>query len=368
VTTLIFGGAFDPPHKEHIEIARAALAELKIKRLVFMPTADPPHKSTGTPFDVRVGLLQACGLPKGCEISMLERDAGGKNYTVDALPRWKQAFGNNIAMLIGGDSLIDLHKWYRAEDIASQIPLIVAVREGLDGTEAAADKWRARGADVTFLKYRPKGLSSTQMRTHISLYDDIPDGLKKAVFDRINEQKLYKKYQNVIEKLERELDDEKLAHSKSVARYAVRLNKRLKLPHDEVMLAGLLHDCKKQQKCYRDLIDPLALDTAVEHQTAGAIAALREYGVEYPAVVRAIACHCTGKPAMCELEKLIYVADKIEPTRDYPGVEDLRAACENDFENGFLQVLADQKKVIEKKKLDNEYPQSRETYEYYIKS
>ena len=362
VKTLIFGGAFDPVHEEHLKIAEAAIEELGLLRLIFMPTADSPHKTTVAPYAHRVEMLRISGLPTGSEISLLEKGRTDKNYTVDALDRWHAEFGD-FGLLIGGDSLRDLHTWKNPEEIIAKVPLVVAERVGVDLSDVKAE-WEKKGAKITMLKYRPTGISSTQMR----------EELKKENQVKIANSPIHQEIQSnspqMLVKLSTELDEEKYEHVKSVAVYACSINGALELGLNQVDVwtAGLLHDCKKQIKCYREQIPKLALDTAVEHQYASAIAARVEYGVDSQAVIDAIECHCTGKPNMSLLDKLIYVADKIEPTRAYYGVEQLRNLVMQDFEAGFLAVLKDQKRVIDEKGLENAYPLSQKTYEYYNKN
>ena len=369
IKTAVFGGAFDPPHEEHIKAAAAALKELGLERVILMPTADSPHKRLDAPFALRVEMLKAWPLPEGVQVSTLEFDtaqSAGKNYTADSLPKWKREFGE-LYFLIGGDSLVNLHKWNRPESIVKAAPLLVVERQGENAAQAA-EMWRQKGAEIHFLQYKPRGVSSTRLRTHIRLYGTKPAELSGGAYGIILKNKLYREYDGVLKRLKAALDEEKFEHSLSVAEYAAGLADKVGVDYKQAMLAALLHDCKKQQRDYRGEIDPYALDTAVEHQFAGAIAARREYGVEDQDVLAAIACHCTGKPDMGKLDKLIYVADKLEKHRAYKGVEALRALVEADFDSGFTAVLADQQRVIRQKRLQNVYPLSQKTYEYYLGS
>ena len=102
--TLIFGGAFDPPHKEHVAMCNAAMQQLGADRLVLVPTYLPRHKSEGLlDFDVRAELAYAA-FGGRAEVDRIERERGGDNFSYLVLPLLKQKYGD-IIYLIGGDSL-----------------------------------------------------------------------------------------------------------------------------------------------------------------------------------------------------------------------------------------------------------------------
>ena len=111
---LIFGGAFDPPHSEHVNILLSAVKELDFKgKIVIVPTFLPPHKSKSTiDFDTRVKLIDNAlkGYGLNYEISDIERRRGDENYASEILSIFKKEY-DKIYYLIGGDSLINLESW-----------------------------------------------------------------------------------------------------------------------------------------------------------------------------------------------------------------------------------------------------------------
>ena len=121
-------------------------------------------------------------------------------------------------------------------------------------------------------------------------------------------------------------------------RYGYNLNK--------AEIAGLLHDCAKHfedeeiiRKCKKHKI-PLTEDElkapAVLHAFYGAWLAEFRYGVKDPEILSAIRWHTTGKADMTLLEKIIYIADYIEPNRDFEGVEELRRLAYEDLDRALL--------------------------------
>ena len=115
-------------------------------------------------------------------------------------------------------------------------------------------------------------------------------------------------------------------------------------------VAALLHDCTKKLDMDRQLslcrhygidLDPLEqVSLKLLHSKTGAAVARDKFGVSEE-IYNAIYYHTTGKADMTLLEKIIYLADYIEPSRDFPGVEDLRQAVHADLDGGLLRALND---------------------------
>src|SRR5574340_405932 len=117
----IFGGTFDPPHVGHLILASEACAQLKLTRLLWMLTPDPPHKQDQeiTPLEQRKAMVEYSILgDRSFELSLLEVERPGPHYTLDTVrilrERHPQA---EIVLLIGGDSLHDLPTWYRPAEL-----------------------------------------------------------------------------------------------------------------------------------------------------------------------------------------------------------------------------------------------------------
>ena len=147
------------------------------------------------------------------------------------------------------------------------------------------------------------------------------------------------------EKLKTALDEKRYNHSISVADEAVRLAKRYGYDKDKAYLAGLVHDCAK---CitYSDAIksgceldrETLACP-AVVHAPVGAFIEEREYGIKDVEILDAIRYHTVAREQMTLLDKIIYLADIIEPYRDFDGVEELRKLCNEDLDLAFCEAL-----------------------------
>jgi nicotinate-nucleotide adenylyltransferase len=156
----LFGGTFDPVHRGHLALARAALERCKLHRIHFVPANIPPHKQKQplTPFFHRFAMLALATADEKAFIpSLLEapaeaapaaksqrgkskEDASEKpNYTVDTVRRLKQSLksSDTLFLLIGMDALADIAKWHQAEALFRQCEFIVAGRPGYSLADVA---------------------------------------------------------------------------------------------------------------------------------------------------------------------------------------------------------------------------------------
>lgn len=142
------------------------------------------------------------------------------------------------------------------------------------------------------------------------------------------------------------LDSKRFRHSVGTSDTAAQLAERYGVDREQAALAGLLHDCARNlpleqlRSLARQLEQPPGeLETKIPvllHAPVGAALARQEFGVADPGIERAIALHTLGGERMTTLDKIIYVADKIEPGRSFPGVEDLRAMAQVDLDRALL--------------------------------
>lgn len=132
-----FGGSFDPPHRGHLAVARAARAALKLDTVLFAPVGAQPLKpeGAGASFGDRVAMTRlAIDGEAGFSISLEDapRPAGKPNYTLDTLLRLRSGLPEDgeLFCLMGADSYFGLRGWHRAAEIPFAAPLIVASRPG----------------------------------------------------------------------------------------------------------------------------------------------------------------------------------------------------------------------------------------------
>ncbi|NMD37623.1 MAG: nicotinate (nicotinamide) nucleotide adenylyltransferase [Christensenellaceae bacterium] len=345
----IMGGSFDPIHDRHIELAKAALKEYKLDNIIFIPSGKPPHKDgLSASAGERMQMIRlAIADYKEFSLSNIEITRSGKSYTVDTMLQLKKENPNvDYYYIIGEDSLNNLENWYKPLELFKLCNFIVAKRDNNAETNKSLMEFSNMGAKFFMLNLSPINISSTQIR------DDLKNNyfskdIAIPVFEYIFDMGLYgiipinEKYRDYIIKLSTMLTDKRLAHSLAVAFTAKNLAEKHKINKDLTTTAALLHDCAKcmslrtLQQIAGDnnlYFDPVTYNTSLLHAPIGAQLAKSVFGVDDERVFSAISYHTTGMPGMNALDMIVFLADKIEPTRiSYPNLEEIRRLAETDL-------------------------------------
>lgn len=175
--------------------------------------------------------------------------------------------------------------------------------------------------------------------------------------------------------LKKELDKERFEHTLGVMYTAAALAMAHGVDLEQAMLAGLLHDCAKciptEEKfsiCKKNHIELTEMEQknpSLIHAKLGAYLAKKKYGINDEAVLHAILVHTTGEPHMSSLDKIIYLADYIEPNRDKASdLDEVRPLCFKDLDEALRKVLNDTLAYLKEtgKAIDT---LTVDTYEYY---
>lgn len=136
-------------------------------------------------------------------------------------------------------------------------------------------------------------------------------------------------FQKAVDRLRETVGDKTCNHCINVMNEAVKLAKFYNIDEEKAGIAGLLHDCGK----FRNTGDDLT------HASLGAQLASSNYGVEDVDILNAIRYHTTGREAMTQLEKIVFIADKIEVNRSYKGVEELRHLAYYDIDKAIIKSI-----------------------------
>ena len=153
-------------------------------------------------------------------------------------------------------------------------------------------------------------------------------------------------------KLKNELDESRYEHTIGVMDTAACLAMRYGADLTQALVAGLQHDCakcipndKKLKLCRKNGIEVTPFEEKAPfllHAKLGAWMAEHEYHVSDPAILSAIACHTTGKPDMSLLDKIVFIADYIEPGRNKaPGLPEIRRLSFTDIDQALIRILSD---------------------------
>ncbi|HYX69625.1 MAG TPA: nicotinate-nucleotide adenylyltransferase [Terriglobales bacterium] len=192
----IFGGTFDPVHRGHLAVARAAARRFRLERIYFVPADLPPHKRKKpiTPFLDRYAMLAlALAGEERLVASAAEFAAGARrpNYTVETVARFRRALrkGDRLYLLLGADQFRDLGTWHRARALLRAVEVIVATRPGF----SLAEGWAKlpRGARVLVLETR-QPVSATEVRRRAARGRPLRGLVPPAVADYIRKTGLYR--------------------------------------------------------------------------------------------------------------------------------------------------------------------------------
>jgi nicotinate-nucleotide adenylyltransferase len=186
----IYGGSFDPVHLGHILVARAALEELGLQKLIFVPAACSPFKPENqpAPAELRLRLLRlALAGMNDCEIDQQEIDRGGTSYTIDTLRHFARTFpGAELFFLIGADNTAALAQWQEAEELA-RLAVFVAVPRPGEAEAVFPPAFRGRN-----LKGFPIRVSSSAIRARIKAGLPIDHLVPAPVAEAIRGGQLYR--------------------------------------------------------------------------------------------------------------------------------------------------------------------------------
>ena len=352
----IYGGTFNPPHVGHITAAKQAVEALGLDTLLLVPAGTAPHKtmpeSSASP-EQRLQMLRIA--VKDCPrmaVSDMELRREGPSYTWETVAAVREAHPEAaLCLLMGTDMFLSFHTWKHPEKILKNASLAVMYR-GEKGEIAAVQakkaEMEAQGAKIVLVKNEVTAISSTQLRRLLAFGCAdafLPDG----VGDYIRENGLYDTaamWKNLpMDQLEpiviRLLNPNRVAHVLGCRDTAVALAERWGADVTDAARAGILHDITKALDgplqltlcdSYGKILDAFSRKyPKTLHALTGGLVAEKIFG-ENQAVVSAIRHHTTGKADMSLLEKIIYVADYMEPNRDFPGVDKLRELAFSDMD------------------------------------
>lgn len=379
----LYGGSFNPPHLGHQEAAKTAAEELRPDMLLIMPDNIPPHKdmAEGSP-DARQR-MELCELAfediPGAVVSDMEISREGRSYTADTVSRLREQYGDDeLFLIVGTDMLASFEQWYRFEYLLKSCTLAALSRAEDDVDEIRAkakyleEKYHAR---VRILPHAPVEVSSTEIREGLRLRRGC-NALDDRVYSCIIKNGYYEALPELSwlrEKAYAYLAPKRVAHVAGCESEAVLLAKRWGEDEEAAATAGILHDVTKKLSYDEQLIlcekygiicDKAELSAPkLLHAKTGAALARAEFGVS-EAIYEAIRWHTTGKKDMTLLEKIIYLADYIEPNRDFEGLDKLRELAYSDIDGAMALGLEMSLEDI-RSRGDEPYKDTVEAYEWY---
>lgn len=367
----IFGGTFDPVHVEHINMVKAAKRQLGADKVIIIPAYIPPHKQGKEIASAkdRLEMTKRAFLSvDGCEVSSYEINAQGTSYTYLTLGYYKNKFPDaRLYFLVGSDMLKDFYSWKNPETILEYAELVVCNREGekVNFSVESLKFFSRFKKKFKVIEYVGRNVSSTKARVLCAFGEDLRPYLCEDVIDYIEANKLYRA--EGVKEAFRYLKNSRRSHSLRVALMACEVASKLRLNEHTLLLAAALHDVAKNMPPDAPELEGFVAEdnvpAPVVHQFAGAYVAEHTLGVTDEETLDAIRYHTSGRANMSETEKVIFLADMLEPGRDFPGVEKLRKLFYTDLDECLFLSLRHQIKYLKKQKGEI-YKLTLEAYQY----
>ncbi len=338
----IYGGTFDPVHTGHIQGAQYALSALNLSKLYMIPTCVSPQKTeTAASPRQRYEMLQL-SLPgeEAILASDLEILRDGISYTWQTVETLRQRHpGAHLYLILGQDKLQSIDSWKESQYLFRHTTLAVLCRgKGRKEAGERAGILRSQGAKVVLLENPVVDISSTDLRRLLQ-FDCAGEYLPAGVGEYMALHGLYCQacknlsLEELTDRVTGLLNPNRVRHTIGCRDTAAELARLWGADETDAARAGMLHDVTKALppqlqlhlcRSYGVKLDEFSQQNPKTlHALTGSLVAQRIFG-ENAAVVSAIESHTTGKADMNTLEKILYVADYMEPNRAFPGVEQLR--------------------------------------------
>lgn len=362
----VFGGTFNPPHVGHracLEIALAEFGDL-FDTVLVVPTNLQYYKdrAQASPGDRLEMCRLAFGSVPGVAVSDLDITRGGVTYTADTLRDVRRLYGNDarIYFILGSDSFAWVSGWRDAEKLQAEAEFLVIPRGEVPVGDVPGFTYRVAGRPAPVV-------SSSQIRDLLTRGESVANLLEPSVLWYISKRNLYGSAEHMTNAervfssefmdarkadLQARVGAHRYAHIMGVADTARSLACTYEVDPDKAYLAGLLHDWDKNfdDEGIRARADSLGLSVPEEvywgsPQTLHGLTAAAALGKEYPDipadVLQAVSRHTTGALGMTPLDMVVYIADALEPGRNFPGLENLRARVgKESLEDLFISVHA----------------------------
>lgn len=368
----IIGGTFNPIHNAHLYIAYEAMRQLNLDKVIFMVAGIPPHKVNETVVEASARLEMvklAIEDYQNFEVSDYEILKRGLSYTYETLENFKSD-DVDLFFITGADCLQNIEKWKNPQRILNSATFVVFNRggysiENLNNQKCYIEK--KYNTEILFLNIINLELSSSMIRDRVINNERVDFFIPKKVLNYLITNNVYSKESNTMqvneikEYLKENLKENRYLHVLGVVETAINLAKLNNVSEEKAELAALGHDIAKNLSFEKmmNIIEKNSIRLTEEeleakelwHSIISPVLGKQVLGINDEEILSAMRWHTTGKENMSNLEKIIYIADMIEPGRNFPGVEELREATFEDLNQGVLMGLNHTINYLNKKNL-----------------
>lgn len=339
----LMGGTFDPIHYGHLMLAEQIRTSFFLDEIIFIPVGKAPHKVLSDSANKYQRLemtrlaIQSNPFFSVSDIEVLKDET---TFTIDTIKTIKKtmAVEDQLFFITGADAIMLIETWKDYKELLSLVTFIGATRPGVD-EDVLAEKVKSLSAFKIKLCYIPAlAISSSDIRNRVSLNSSIKYLLPENVENYIHKHFLYgvhhDKFDELYSFLKKSLSDKRFKHSLETAHVAKRLALHYGADPIKAEFAGLCHDIAKEMRfqhmqhlidtfeIYKD--ESILFNPNLAHGEVGAGILNRDFNINDIEILDAIRWHTYGHVDMTLLSKIVYIADIIEATRDFEGVEALR--------------------------------------------
>ncbi|MDD3839066.1 MAG: nicotinate-nucleotide adenylyltransferase [Clostridia bacterium] len=196
----IMGGTFDPIHYGHLVTAEAIRHQFDLKKVIFVPSGNPPHKKnrliTRNKHRYLMTVL-ATVTNEYFDVSRIELNKEGYTYTIDTIKEFREIYGegNELFFITGADALLEIFTWKNAEELLELCQFIAATRPGFDSKEIdqqLKNIWTRFGKHIYAVEVPSLAISSTDIRERVNMDRPIKYLVPEAVENYIKKNNLYK--------------------------------------------------------------------------------------------------------------------------------------------------------------------------------
>lgn len=351
----LMGGTFDPIHLGHLRVAEEMREALELDAVLFIPTGAPVFKRDQHVTDAETRFAQvreAVASNPHFDASRIEIDREGDTFTIDTLRQLREHYPDNVELyfIVGSDSAATVGKWRGCAEIAELAHLAVAV--GRPGS-ADADTLQqvimeAAPFKLHLVRVSILEISSSDIRRRLAEGKSarylVPNTARKITAGQPEEKAFDPRvfsmdfYNARKAELEKRVSAKRFQHSLGVAKTCEQLAKEYGVDAKTARLAGLLHDWDKgyDDEGARARVRELGMEDEIDPEIVAkmpgvlhGITAARALGNEFPGIpadiLQAISRHTTAAIDMTPLDMVLYIADAIEPNRQFGRIDELRA-------------------------------------------
>ncbi len=362
----IFGGTFDPVHNGHIALAKSAIKQVPFDKLIVVPARIQPFKvhQDVTSGEHRENMLKLAfkDVPEA-EVSSYELKKKGISYTVDTMNYFKNKYPNDsVCFVMGTDAFLKILDWKNSEDLLKEYPFVIGGRPGYnekDLKEVAKEVVERYGTTLFFLDNDLVKQESTQIRNGAVKEGNLGSSVPKNVEEYILANGLYLN-EDIRQYIQKNYSEKRKAHTLQVEITGVKLGLLYGGDIEKIRTAALFHDiCRgmgndqlNQYIKEFGLSEKYLDNPDLAHGKVGAELMVRDFGIDDEDILNAVRYHTTSRKGMSLLEKIIYLADVIEPGRNYAGVEELRELAFIDLDKAILASLDQSISFVKEKGYD----------------